>query len=255
MVPYPGYVAQPIYPLPMPAVSSQNSRAELRRCERKFGERVTPIDWRKKKTHANRSLAVSTSCRQMNQMDTFATARFPAWIGWPAALACAALLMAGPARSRDAGSARLDLLPQQWLDEQGQALPLTAFAGHRVILSMAYVQCHHTCPTTLARLLRMQAQLDARGEQATFVVIGYDPDQDTPASWRQYRVNRGLERSNWHFLTGSRDSVRQLAQQLGFAFWIYDSHVLHDPQIVVFNSEGLLNATLTDAAADRLALE
>jgi protein SCO1/2 len=158
-----------------------------------------------------------------------------------------------PARAGDLGSLRLEQLPQQWLDEQGQALALTSLGGHRVILSMAYSRCHHTCPTTLARMQRMQAALDKRGEQASFVIIGYDPDQDSPADWHQYRSNRRLKRNNWHFLTGTRQSVRQLAHQLGFEFWIYDTHVLHDPRIVVFNSEESFGETVTDATGEWLA--
>jgi cytochrome oxidase Cu insertion factor (SCO1/SenC/PrrC family) len=205
-------------------------------------------------TPAYRPPPASTFCRQTNQMDTTNSARRPAWPLRPAALACAALLVAGSVRAVAAGSARLDQLPPRWLDEQGQALALTDFIGHRVLLSMAYTQCHRTCPTTLGQLQRLQALLDARGEQASFVIIGYDSEDDNPASWRQYRLNRRLGRSNWHFLTGSHEAVRQLARQLGFDYWIYDAHVLHDPRIVVFDSQGLLSATLTAATADRLAL-
>ena len=99
----------------------------------------------------------------------------------------------------------------------------------------------------------MQEELDQHNESASFVIIGYDPDQDTPASWRQYRANRRLGRPNWYFLTGNRQEVRQLARQLGFEYWIYDTHVLHDPRIVVFSNEGALSATLTDASNDWLA--
>jgi cytochrome oxidase Cu insertion factor (SCO1/SenC/PrrC family) len=189
----------------------------------------------------------------MNPMDTLASARFPMSGRRTAALLCLSLLFAVAAYANDASRIRLEQLPQQWLDDHGRALRLDALAGHRVILSMSWSQCHHTCPTTLARLRRMQATLDQRKEAASFVIIGYDPDQDTPESWRQYRANRGLERANWYFLTGSRQNVRQLAQQLGFEFWIYDTHVLHDPRIVVFNNEGSLGTILTDASHDGLA--
>jgi len=204
---------------------------------------------------ADRLLHEPTACRHLQQLNTRAGARCPDRTWWPTAWVLVALLAGSPAWAHNLGSARLDQLPQQWLDEQGQALALTALAGHRVILSMAYTQCHHSCPATLARMLHMQAQLDARGEQASFLIIGYDPEQDSPASWRQYRANRRLERSNWHFLTGSRENVRELARQLGFEFWIYDDHILHDPQIVVFNSTGMLSDTLTSATRDWLALE
>jgi cytochrome oxidase Cu insertion factor (SCO1/SenC/PrrC family) len=174
--------------------------------------------------------------------------------GWPVALLCAALLSAGGATAADIGGARLDQLPQHWRDEQGQALALTDLIGHRVILSMAYTRCHSICPATLGQMLRMQAALDARGEQASFVIVGYDPDNDEPASWRQYRLNRHLARSNWHFLTGTPRTIRQLARQLGFEFWAYDSHIMHDSRIVVFNNQGLVSGATGPGVADWSAL-
>ena len=100
----------------------------------------------------------------------------------------------------------------------------------------------------------MQAVLDARGEQASFVIVGYDVDHDDPATWRQYRANRGLTRDNWHFLTGTGPAVRQLARQLGFEFWTYDTHVMHDSRIVIFDRQGLFSAALNPATMDGSAL-
>jgi cytochrome oxidase Cu insertion factor (SCO1/SenC/PrrC family) len=147
-------------------------------------------------------------------------------------------------QSPPAATARLDALPQQWLDDRGKDLSLANLVGHRVILTMAYASCHKFCPTTLARLGRLQRSLDARGEQAEFVIVGYDPDTDGPATWHQYRVSRRLERGNWHFLTGSTDTTAQLARQLGFEFWKYDEHVMHDIRVVVFDAHGVLTGTI-----------
>lgn len=169
-------------------------------------------------------------------------------------LACVLMLAAGSVRATDVGGARLEQLPQHWRDEQGQALAFTDLIGQRVFLSMAYTRCHNICPATLGQLQRMQAVLDARGEQASFVIVGYDPDNDDPVSWRRYRLNRRIDRSNWHFLTGTPQSVRQLARQLGFEFWTYDAHVMHDSRIVIFNRQGLLSAAINPANGDWSAL-
>ena len=152
------------------------------------------------------------------------------------------------------GGARLEQLPQHWRDDQGRALALTDLLGHRVFLSMAYTRCHKICPATMSELQRVQKLLDGRGEQASFVIVGYDPDNDDPESWRQYRANRRLGRGNWHFLTGTPQQTRQLARQLGFDFWTYDTHVMHDPRIVVFDRLGLLSASEGLATADWPAL-
>ena len=159
---------------------------------------------------------------------------------------CLALLGSAAA----AAATRLDELPQQWRDDQGQARSLAELTGHRVFLSMAYTRCHRTCPMTVDQLRELQRRLDQRGEQAAIVIVGLDPENDDPETWRHYRATRKLDRGNWHFLTGSLQQVRQLAHTLGFEFWTYDTHVMHDSRIVVFDSRGLLSATVNPAAAD-----
>lgn len=185
--------------------------------------------------------------------------RHPAWSGWRAAWACAALLCAVPASlhagaGAGSGGARLDELPQAWRDDAGQPLALADLVGHRVIMSMAYTRCHYICPTTFGELQRMQRQLDARGEQASFVIVGYDADYDDPRSWHEYRRSHRFNRPNWHFLTGSAPDVRRLARQLGFDFWNYDTHVMHDSRIVFFDSKGLFSGAVSPANGDWTAL-
>lgn len=138
---------------------------------------------------------------------------------------------------------RLAQLPGAWLDDSGQRFDLHSLEGHAVVLTMAYATCHRVCPMTVKRLQQVQREYDRRGTRAEFVVIGYDPDSDDPAAWRQYRESRHLTRSNWHFLIGAREAVEQTARQLGFEFWRYDQHVVHDSRILYFDERGTLVAT------------
>ena len=172
--------------------------------------------------------------------------RLPASAWRRATWACTALLCAGAA---GAGAARLDELPQRWRDDLNQTLVLSDLLGHRVILSMAYTTCHRTCPATLGELQRMQQALDRRGEQASFVIVGYDAENDDPQSWHQYRVNHRLGRANWYFLTGTSAAVRRLARELGFEFWNYDTHVMHDSRVVFFDSKGQYSGSVSPAPA------
>ncbi len=142
------------------------------------------------------------------------------------------------------GAPRLADLPQHWRDDDGRALALDGLAGERVILTMAYASCHKICPMTIDALRSMQRALDARGEQAQIVVVGYDPANDDPATWRRYRRSRHLDRRNWHFLTGSAADTERLARALGFEFWKYDEHVMHDSRVLVFDTRGMPQAAL-----------
>ena len=171
-----------------------------------------------------------------------------------AGLLCAGLQSASGADARTTGAMRLQQLPQQWLDDRGAPLAFTDLLGKRVVVSMAYTHCRTICPATITELKHMQQTLDARGEQASFVIVGYDPDRDDPASWRQYRINHKLERSNWYFLTGSAQATRQLAQQLGFDFWTYDTHVMHHSRLVIFDAQGQWRGAISPASGNWSAL-
>ncbi len=153
-----------------------------------------------------------------------------------AALALAAMpVLAAP---------RLAELPQRWLDDNGRELELNELAGERVVLTMAYASCHRICPATMASLKTLQQSLDARGETAAFVVVGYDPEHEDAAAWHQYRLSHRLGRANWHFLSGTPEFTERLARTLGFEFWKYDEHVMHGSRVLVFDAAGELKTAL-----------
>jgi protein SCO1 len=162
-------------------------------------------------------------------------------------LLCSAILttIAGHCVARQAlEAASLEQLPQAWLEDSDRPLTLAALRGQRIVLTMAYATCHRICPMTVDALRRMQGRADARAEPVIFLIVSYDPANDTPAVWHRYRLARRLDRPNWHFLTGSIADTKQLARQLGFPFWIYDGHVMHESHAVVFDARGLQQAVL-----------
>ena len=142
-----------------------------------------------------------------------------------------------------ASAPQLAELPADWRDDQSQPFDLRTLQGHAVVLTMAYATCHRVCPMTMRRLQQMQRDFDRRGTSAEFLVIGYDPERDDAAAWHQYRETRHLTRSNWHFLIGTRTTVEQAARRLGFEFWKYDEHVMHDTRILYFDERGTLVET------------
>jgi protein SCO1 len=157
-------------------------------------------------------------------------------------LALCALIGAVTGEARAAEGSVLEQLPQAWRDDRGRETRLDAFRGRQVIVTMAYAACRRVCPATMTHLKRLQQEIDARGESAEFVIVGYDPTVDDPEAWREYRDSRHLTRENWHFLTGTLADTQQLARRLGFRFWTYDRHVMHDYRIVVIDAGGALTA-------------
>jgi protein SCO1/2 len=134
----------------------------------------------------------------------------------------------------------LESLPQVWRDDTDRPFDLHALGGRPVVLTMAYATCHRICPMTMQRLERLQQSFAARRIDAEFVIVGYDPENDDPATWRRYRHNRHLTRRNWHFLVGSRQQVERFARMLAFDFWKADDHVMHDQRVLYLDPHGAL---------------
>lgn len=134
----------------------------------------------------------------------------------------------------------------QWRDDDGKAVHFSEWRDKPMIVTMAYINCRKLCPLTLHQLEQLQAEADKRHFDAEFVVIGYDPEHETPADWHDYRLAHKLLRSNWHFLTGSDADTHAAAQALGMPpYWNYDEHVMHEYKIVLVDQQGQVNQALT----------
>jgi protein SCO1/2 len=138
----------------------------------------------------------------------------------------------------------LDRLPPSWREDRGKTLRLPELLGARIFVTMAYTNCHRICPMTMTHLEQLQRELDARGTSAEFLIVSYDPSNDDPAAWRRYRISHHQFRENWHFLTGTPADTERLARLLGFEFWHYDEHVMHDYRIVALGGDGALRGAI-----------
>jgi protein SCO1/2 len=130
--------------------------------------------------------------------------------------------------------------PADFRDEWGRPVDLDALRGHPVVATMAYTTCRRACPVTISTLRQLQQTLEARGETVEFVVIGFDPANDDPQAWRDYRAHHGIEGEHWHFLTGTPASTRNFGQRFGFRYWQVDEHVMHEQRVIVLDGHGAL---------------
>jgi len=110
-------------------------------------------------------------------------------------------------------------------DSTGAEIRLGQLFGEKpVVLALAYYECPMLCTLELNGLLRaMRAMNESAGEEFTVVTVSFDPGEgpDLAAEKKkhyleQYRRESG-ERG-WRFLTGSEESIRSLADAVGFRY-------------------------------------
>ena len=84
-----------------------------------------------------------------------------------------------------------------------------------------------------------------------FISITVDPDFDTPGVLKAYSAKYNLPKGKWQFLTGSQDSIFQLARQDFLVDAIRDStqanNFIHSPMLILLDPQkrirGYYNST------------
>jgi len=132
-------------------------------------------------------------------------------------------------------------------DENGNAVPLSAFFGNRpVILTLVYYQCPMLCTQVLNGLVGglLPVKLDV-GKDFEIVTVSIDPTE-TPQMARAKkdvylkRYGRPGATQGWHFLTGDQADISALATAVGYRY-AYDPKIkqyAHPSAIMVLTPEG-----------------
>lgn len=168
-----------------------------------------------------------------------------------AALLAVVALTAGPAWC---APFNFYTLPDTFIDDQAKPVHLSEWKGKPLILTMEYSACRFMCSTTFSKMKAIQEAADQQHIAIDFVIVSLDPKNDTPEAWRQYRVNREIERSNWHLLTGSEETTKRFARLLGVNYWYMDDNILHDLKIARLNEQGEVEKEITDLVTDPSSL-
>jgi protein SCO1 len=137
-------------------------------------------------------------------------------------------------------------LPYSFTDDQSRTVRLSEWRGKPMIITMEYSNCRFMCTTTFSKMKAIQDAADRKKMQIDFLVVSLDPKNDTPQAWRQYKISREVDRSNWHMLTGTDATTKDFAKLIGIKYWSMDEHILHDFKIVRLNAQGEIEKEITD---------
>jgi protein SCO1/2 len=103
-------------------------------------------------------------------------------------------------------------------DQDGQVVQSARFHGRQIMLNFIYTRCPvaSMCPAATAKMMQTQKLARAAGvKNLELVSITLDPDYDTPGVLKEYAKARGIDTSNFSFLTGSDNAIKDLLTQFG----------------------------------------
>ncbi|HEY8995759.1 MAG TPA: SCO family protein [Lacunisphaera sp.] len=127
------------------------------------------------------------------------------------------------------------------LDQESRTVSASRFRGKRVVLNFIFTRCPVAtmCPASTLRMSQLQkAAREAGAKDFELVSISLDPEFDTPGVLREYAEARGLDTSNWSFLTGPDAAVRHLLAQLGVIREFEGATIKHTLATVLIDEQG-----------------
>jgi protein SCO1/2 len=103
-------------------------------------------------------------------------------------------------------------------DQDARVVDSARFHGKQVMLNFIYSRCPvaNMCPLSTQKMMQAQKLAKASGvPDIEFVSVTLDPAYDTPGVLREYAEARGIDTSNFSFLTGPESAIRDLLTQFG----------------------------------------
>jgi protein SCO1/2 len=138
----------------------------------------------------------------------------------------------------------------EFRDETGQTVRLGDYLGRKpIILTPVYYECPMLCSMLLNGLVKaMHVMRFTPGKEFEIVTFSIDPnEQPSLAAEKKLHYIRDYGRPSaaegWHFLTGTTDSIHQLADEIGFRY-TYDNYTkqwAHTSGIVMLTPEGVVS--------------
>jgi len=137
-----------------------------------------------------------------------------------------------------------------FVDEHGREVRLgDSFEDRPVILVLHYGRCPMLCTQVLNGLVRALRAIDLEpAEDFRIVTVSIDPEETSELAARKKasyvaEYDREGAEEGWTFLTGSEDSIRRLAGEVGFRY-VYDpvsGEFAHASGVMVLTPDGTLS--------------
>jgi protein SCO1/2 len=95
-------------------------------------------------------------------------------------------------------------------NQETKAVSLDTLKGHVWVADIIFTRCAGPCPEMTRKMRELQDALPA-ASAARLVTLTTDADYDTPEVLQKYAAKNGAKSDRWHFLTGDKRDVANLA--------------------------------------------
>jgi protein SCO1/2 len=126
-------------------------------------------------------------------------------------------------------------------DQEGRIVQGSRFRGRHIMLNFIFSRCPvpTMCPAATAKMITVQRLAREAGvRDLELVSITLDPANDTPGVLREYASVRGIDTSNFSFLTGPEGAIRDLLTQFGVITQLQGDILQHTLATLLLDPQG-----------------
>ena len=121
--------------------------------------------------------------------------------------------------------------------QQGESLTLSDMKGKIWVADFIFTNCPTICPAMTLEMASLQSEFVA--DPVYFVSFSVDPERDTSDVLARYATAYGADDRRWHFLTGDKTHIYQLAEKgFSLAAGHNGTELLHSTRFVLVAPDG-----------------
>lgn len=126
-------------------------------------------------------------------------------------------------------------------DQTGAVVSAPRFRGKQIVLNFIFTRCPVAtmCPAATERMRQLQQRAREAGvSNLELVSITLDPEYDTPGVLSEYALARGIDTTNFSFLTGPESAIKDLLTQFGVIAQFDGSILQHTLATLLIDENG-----------------
>jgi len=121
--------------------------------------------------------------------------------------------------------------------QNGEPLTLSDMKGKIWVADFIFTNCPTICPAMTQEMARLQSEFVA--DPVYFVSFSVDPERDTSRVLSRYAKAYGADDRRWHFLTGNKAAIYELAEDgFSLAAGHNGTELLHSTRFVLVAPDG-----------------
>jgi protein SCO1/2 len=135
-------------------------------------------------------------------------------------------------------------------DENGGDITLRRLIDKPTILIFNYFRCPGICPVLINNVVDVVNRISLEpGKDYRLIAISFDP-KDTPQLASEKKANylnqmrRQFPPTAWHFLTGTAENTKKVADSAGFNFQLQNGMYAHPGAIILLTPSGVVSRYL-----------